>query len=206
MTRVYRSPLRAEQARRTRDTVLTAAGTCFLRDGYTGTTMKAIAAEAGVAPQTVFAQGSKPALLLAVVDRAIVGDGEQDPLAQREPFRAVVEASGKAAVLDALRALFRSRSPAFGPVMRMFRAAAATDAEIADAWARYERLRHDDLRRIVESHTGLLRTGLTVDRATEVLAYLLGSDGGETLLADYGWTPDEQAAWFVDAMDRLLLR
>ena len=126
--RAYRSPLREEQARRTRDAVLTAARTCFLRDGYARTTMKAIAAEAGVAAQTVFSQGAKPALLLAVVDRAIVDpdvDADADrALAEQEPFRAVVEARDRTAALAALGVLFRYRSPAYGPIMRVFRAAA----------------------------------------------------------------------------------
>lgn len=208
--RAYRSPLRAEQARRTRDAVLTAAGTCFLRDGYARTTMKAIAAEAGVGVQTVFSQGSKPALLLAVVDRTIVDGGAEDAtegaLAEQEPFRAAVEAEGKAATLDALRALFRTRSPAYGPIMRVFRAAAATDPELAEAWARYEGLRHTDVRRLVAGLAGHLRPDIGVDRATEILAYLVGMDAGETLLAEYGWTLEEQADWFVDALDRLLLR
>jgi hypothetical protein len=42
--------------------------------------MKDIAAEAGVSVQTVFSQGGKAALLLACVDRAVVGDDEEVPL------------------------------------------------------------------------------------------------------------------------------
>src|SRR4051795_4121319 len=109
--RVYNSPLRAEQAQRTRAAVLDAATRCFLDEGYAATTMKDVAAEAGVSVQTVFGQGSKAALLLACVDRAVVGDDEAVPLARRELFVRFVEASDRAAKLDAAREISRHYVP-----------------------------------------------------------------------------------------------
>src|ERR671928_1326692 len=94
--RGYNSPLRAEQAQRTRAAVLDAAGRCFLDKGYAATTMKDIAAEAGVSVQTVFGQGSKAALLLACVDRAVVGDDEEVPLRQRDLFVRPIVTSDRA--------------------------------------------------------------------------------------------------------------
>ena len=46
--RVYRSPLREEQARQTRAAVLDAAGACFLERGYAATTMRDVATRAQV--------------------------------------------------------------------------------------------------------------------------------------------------------------
>src|SRR3954468_545429 len=94
--RVYHSPLRAEQARRTRAAVLDAAGRCFLRSGYAATTMKDVAAEAGGPAQTVFGQGGKASLLLACVDRAVVGDDDDVPFRQRDLFVRVVETPDRA--------------------------------------------------------------------------------------------------------------
>src|SRR3954447_9572957 len=101
--RVYNSPLRAEQAQRTRATVLDGASRCFLDKGYAATTMKDVAAAAGVSVQTVFGQGSKAALLLACVDRAVVGDDEDVPFARRELFQRVLEEPGRAGKLAAAR-------------------------------------------------------------------------------------------------------
>src|SRR3954471_13373825 len=101
--RVYNSPLRAEQAQRTRTAVLDAAGRCFLRAGYAATTMKDVAAEAGVSVQTVFGQGSKASLLLACVDRAVVGDDEEVPFRQRDLFVRVVDGPDRAGKLAAAR-------------------------------------------------------------------------------------------------------
>ena len=46
--------------------MLDAAGRCFVDKGYAGTTMRDVADAAGVSVQTVFGQGSKASLLLAL--------------------------------------------------------------------------------------------------------------------------------------------
>src|SRR3954469_20299008 len=125
--RAYNSPLRAEQAQRTRAGVLDAATRCFLAKGYAATTMKDVAEAAGVAVQTVFGQGSKAALLLACVDRALVGDDEEVPLRQREHFTRLLEADQKAAKLAVLREMAVDRVPSIGPIVRVFQNAAGTD-------------------------------------------------------------------------------
>src|SRR3954469_4961977 len=147
--RVYNSPLRAEQAQRTRAAVLDAAGRCFLDKGYAATTMRDVAAGSGVSVQTVFGQGSKAALLLACVDRAVVGDDEQAPMAQRALFTRVVEAPDRAAKLAAAREMALGFVPGSIPMLRVFADAAAGDAEIAEAWAEYERRRLQDARLLV---------------------------------------------------------
>src|ERR1700741_3590938 len=84
----YRSRLRAEQAAVTRRLVLDAAPRLFLERGYVGTSIDAIAEEAGVGRSTVFAAaGGKPWLLKTAYDRAIVGDDEQVPFAERPEVR-----------------------------------------------------------------------------------------------------------------------
>src|SRR3954469_2363240 len=115
--RVYNSPLRAKQAQRTRAAVLDAAGRCFLEKGYAATTMKDVATAAGVSVQTVVGQGSKASLLLACVDRAVVGDDEEAPFAQRELFVRVVEAPDRAAKLAAVRELVLRFLPPSVPIL-----------------------------------------------------------------------------------------
>src|SRR3954451_9785708 len=118
--RVYNSPLRAEQAQRTRAAVLDAAGRCFLRKGYAATTMKDVAAESGVSVQTVFGQGSKATLLLACVDRAVVGDDEAVPFAQRELFVRFMTAPDLADKLAALTEITRRHVPQTLPMIWAF--------------------------------------------------------------------------------------
>src|SRR3954451_22325167 len=116
--RVYNSPLRTEQAHRTRAGVLDAAGRCFLEKGYAATTMKDVAAAAEVSVQTVFGQGSKASLLLACVDRAVVGDDEEVPLSRRELFVRLVESPDRADKLAALGEMARKYVPLTVPMIR----------------------------------------------------------------------------------------
>lgn len=204
--RQYRSELRTAQARRTRAAVVEAAARCFARRGYTATTMKEIAVDAGVAVQTVFAQGSKASLLLASVDRAVAGDDEDLAVAERPPFVRLVEATRRAEKLDAWRELARFYAGQVVPVMTVFADAAGGDPEIAAAFADYEARRFADMRVLVASFEPWLRQDLDVERATEILWAVLDHKTGDNLLRVRGWSADDYADLVVDVADRLVLR
>jgi len=96
--RRYHSPKRERQGRQTREQIVEAARLLFARDGYAKTTVGAIAREAGVSGQTVYASvGSKRAIVGALIDRMEVEGGSEelgrvlvsthDP---REQLRAIV--------------------------------------------------------------------------------------------------------------------
>src|SRR5918911_2787030 len=89
--RPYHSPQRQRQAQTTRRQIVDAAGRLFSRHGYFGTTMEAIAREAGVADPTVYAAfGSKRAILSALIDAAIFGpDPPGTPVSQRSWYPAL---------------------------------------------------------------------------------------------------------------------
>ena len=197
---MYRSELRAQQAQRTRVAVLDAACRCFVERGYAATTMKDIAAAAGVSVQTVFGQGSKAALMLACVDRAVVGDDESAPLIQRDPVVRMMTAPTKAEKLRSMRELALLSVPAIGPIHRAFTAAAAADPEIGTAWTEYERRRYQDFRAMMETFRPWLREGL------DVIHSVLSEATADALIDRRGWTLEEYADWLVDAFDRLLLR
>src|SRR5207344_2971640 len=84
-TRSYDSSGRLERARRSRADILDSARVLFLELGYAGTTMSAVADRANVSIETIYKSvGSKPALLKATLDVAIVGDDESAPMLRRE--------------------------------------------------------------------------------------------------------------------------
>src|ERR1700759_1132228 len=73
--RRYQSPGRAEQPRRTRARICAAATAQFLAAGYAGTTIRAVAAAAGVSVPTVEAAfGTKARLLQAAIQVGTPGD------------------------------------------------------------------------------------------------------------------------------------
>ena len=202
-SRPYRSSLREEQARRTRAAVLDAAGRCFVDAGWAATTMRDIARAAGVSVETVYAQGSKAALLLAVVDRTLTGDDEPVPVRDRPGARALLEETDAARRFARLGQLVTAWLGPALPVLQAFRNAATNDPAVAAAYAEYEQRRLADVTGLLEGLT--LRPGLTTASAADVLWTLLGTNVPTLLVDGRGWTVEAYAAWLVDALERLLL-
>jgi AcrR family transcriptional regulator len=186
---------RAEKAQQTRRRMLDAARDLFLTKGYGATTLQDVAAQAGVAVQTLyFTFGNKRALLKEVVDVAIAGDLDPVPTLERPWFRAVLDAptadelvrrhvTGSRAVLDRVAL-----------ITAMLASAAATDPAVRDLWPG-----DVDPRLVVHRSAAeaLLtkpwtRAGLTPDRATDALYGLLSPELYLLLVRQRGWTP---AAW-----------
>lgn len=199
---------RKERAARTRRAIISAATEEFRAGGYHGTTMAGIAKRAGVAVQTVyFVFHTKPALLTAAIDSAVMG--EEEPLPPEltawwqegttstdgrrslELFVAnVAEILGRAAVLD-----------------RVALAASTTDPEVVDVIAHHESLRTEGYRSYVDTFAtrGLLKGGLDPAEATDVLLTLVGSEVFLDFTAGRGWSVERYVAWTADVLCLLLL-
>jgi AcrR family transcriptional regulator len=204
-SRTYRSALREEQARRTRAVVLDAAAECFVEQGYATTTMKDVAARAGVSVETVYAQGGKKTLLLAVVDRTLTGDDEPVPLIERPELQEVVAAPSPRETLRGLADLIAAGLGPTLPVMCAFERAAGADAEIAAVHAEYDRRRRADMARFAAALAPGLRPGVTEDEAADVLATIVSAVTADLLATTYGWGVERYARWVADAAERLLL-
>src|SRR6266568_1179650 len=87
--RPYRSSLREETAELTRARIRESAARLFVEQGFVATTVKQVAAAAGVAERTVYAAfPSKADLFNEVLGVATVGDDRPVPVAERAEFRA----------------------------------------------------------------------------------------------------------------------
>lgn len=203
--RKYRSPLRQEQALRTRAAVLDAAERLFVARGFGATTMKDIAAEAAVSVESVYAQGGKSALLLACVDRAIVGDDAGPPLLERADMRSMLSSPDEREKLAILHAVVLERAAASAPIFEAFRGAAAADPALAAEWKTYDQRRYADCTRMVEGFADHLRPGLTVESATDIFYALVSPAIVQMLTQERGWRADRFADWLVDSIRRLLL-
>ena len=79
--RPYDSRRRREQAAQTRQDIEAAAAKLFRERGYAGTSMPAIASEAGIVVETIYrAFGSKAGLFKAVLESALAGGSERAEL------------------------------------------------------------------------------------------------------------------------------
>src|SRR3974390_2055317 len=98
--RKYQSRIRADAAAATRAQIRGAASRLFVDRGYSASTMREIAEEAGVSERTVYAVfPTKVALLSEAIGVAIVGDDRPAPVAERAEFRAALsERDGKKAL------------------------------------------------------------------------------------------------------------
>src|SRR5258707_727390 len=82
--RSYEAPNRRAAAEQTRRHILEAARRLFLERGYVATSMAAIAAEAGVSHETVYATfGPKPVLFRYLIEIALSGTDAPVPALER---------------------------------------------------------------------------------------------------------------------------
>src|SRR6185503_1546120 len=92
--------------------------------------MRDVARVAGVAVETVYSNfGSKPELLLAALDVAVVGDTQPIPLGERPEFAGLARGSMAARARAAAR-LVRQIHERTSGLGKAFREAAASDAEL----------------------------------------------------------------------------
>jgi AcrR family transcriptional regulator len=207
--RTYSSALRDEQAGLTRRRVLDAALRRFLADGYLGTTIEAVAREAGVSTQTVYnAVGGKPALLRAVYDVTLAGDDAPVPIAERPAFQAMLAETDGRRCLARYAALGRELWERAGLlVATLLSQAAAGDPELRAFADTIEGQRATGTA-MVASHVADrfgLRPGLTVQEAGDVLWALTAPEVTERLVVRRGWSADRAEAWLADAMADALL-
>jgi len=204
--RPYDSSRRLEGARRNRDRILDASERRFLRDGYGLTTIAAIAADAGVSPDTIYKTfGGKPGIVRAIRNRALEGEGpvpaeqRSDALHERETDpRKIIEAWG---VLTA------EVMPRVAPILLLIRAAAATDPEVLELLAEMDK---DRLRRMTLNArrlhaAGHLRAGITVAQAADVLWTYSAPELYELLVIRRRWPAKRYGRFVADAMIDALL-
>jgi AcrR family transcriptional regulator len=208
MDYVKRLP-RKERAAHTRRKIIAAATEEFRSSGYHGTTMSAIAARAGVAVQTVyFVFHTKPALLTAAIDTAVMGEDNPVP-PDLTPWwqEGITTLDGRRAIELFISNVsdINARAAALD---RVALAASTTDPDVVDLINHHESLRTQGFRSYIDALAarGLLRDGLDPAEATDVLLTLAGPDVFLNLTEERGWTVQRYVAWTTDALSFLLLR
>lgn len=205
--RPYRSERRRDQAAATRRAILEAARARFLDLGYVGTTIAAIAAAAGVSPETVYATfGTKRAILAAVVDVSIAGDVEAVPLLERDWVRRLVaepDLDTRITLLAHHGSLILARR---APMDRVVREAAGTDPEVRELHLRGRRERRSGQRRLVEIVAGDAgeAPGFDLDQAADIVFATGSPEVYELLVEDCGWSHEQFADWYGAALRRLV--
>lgn len=193
---------KAEQARATRQRIVESATELFLRDGFVTTTMAAIAAEAGVAVQTLYLSfGNKTAILSAAFDIAIAGDDEPVPVLERDWVRSVLADTNGA---TALTEFVKNATEVVGratPLYGVIRAAAA-DPEVGTLLANNKRERHEGFAMFAASLSTKdgFSPQLTAADATGILYAVQSEETHALLVQEHDWTHQEWASWVLETV------
>lgn len=210
--------LRAERALATRRRMIAAAYRLFCRDGYTGTTMNAIADEAGVAVQTLYYTfHTKAALLADALGGAILGfDRWREPPADPQmrellPWHDWWHEFEAAPTSAAALGVFVSNGAAIlervGPLMPALHGAGG-DPEAAAVARDAEDRRVETYRAIVDVVAAKepgLRPGLTPARATDIVLALFSAETYDALANGRGWSRRRCTTLFGDLLGHELL-
>ena len=204
------SAARAEQVRETRRKVVAAARDLFLRRGYTGATVEAIAHRAAVSPQTVYnVIGGKAAVLKAVYDVTLAGDDEPVPMGERPLARAILAADDGRECLALYARMGREMFERAGSLVAVvFVQGAGRDPDVRAFVEKIEGERAIGTAGIaahVAARVGL-REGLTAREAGDVLWTLTAPEIVDRLTRRRGWSLDRYETWLAAAMADALLR
>ncbi len=206
--RTYRSPARAESARRTRRRIVGAARELFETRGYAGTTIDAVAESAGVSRRTVFLSvGSKAELLKTAWDWSVVGDDEPIPMAERPHVLAMQEVTDPDLLVRLWVEQVLGVAERLAPLEVVLNRAVDADAEAAALRARIDAERRGGALMFVThlASAGGLRDGLTVDEAADMCWILMSPLLQARLRSDRGWSRDAVADWLVRMASASLL-
>jgi AcrR family transcriptional regulator len=209
--RKYDSQLRRAQAARTRTRIVEAAHRLFVERGFAGATIPAIATEAGVAVETVYRSANGKAGLLGDAVRAAVAGGAERadvPVIERPAIRRIIDEPDPVRQLQLYAATQPGIWSRVGPLLRVLDAASTSDTSLIELREQIAAERRHGLRaglgKMLEQR-GVLRPGLTAERAGDIVYTVCGQANYEALVTQCGWTEREYRDWLVETLVAALL-
>ena len=197
--RTYTSPLRAASSAATRERILEAAQHCFEHQGYAGTTMRAIAEQAGASVESVNLAGTKRDLLMATLNRA-TAQGETDArlLDLPEPKALFTDPDARVA-LSNLMAWVAASNQRIARLWRSFDQAADTDPGIRSDYADFlARMRAESSRAVRQlGQRGVLRADVAQAELADLLWLTVLPDQHHRLCGQAGWSQARYQQWLI---------
>jgi AcrR family transcriptional regulator len=199
-----RQQIAAEETQRV---IVEAAARLFVEHGYHGTSIGKIAAEAGVAVQTIYnSVGVKRDILSRVLDFAAAGERAPVPVPQFMADQAEREADPRQIVVQLVE-FWKGAVPRTAPVFRVIREAAAVDADAAalERARAAQRLRNYTTAARLLAERGALHRALTIDQAAATIFAIGHPDTYRTLVLEGDWDDDRWASWVQVTLEAALL-
>jgi AcrR family transcriptional regulator len=204
--RRYDTSRRRQAAAQTRQAILDAALRLFASQGYAATPMAAIAEQAGVALDTVYASvGRKPRVARLLIEAAISGTGQAVPAGERDYVQAIEAAPDAGAKIAIYAAAMRAIAGRLAPVLGIVQQAGAAEPELAALWREIAERRAASMRRFADSLAAVATLRVSVDEAADIVWATNAPELYQLLTSQRGWTPDRYERFLTDTWRRLLL-
>lgn len=206
--RPYNSKRRRMQADQTRLLIVESARKLFSERGYTGATIDAIAQEAGVATETVYAAfGNKREILSKLIDVSIVGDDRPIPLMQREGPLTVLHEKNPYRQIEIFAHDIHEIMNRMAPIFEIMRIASKLEPEIADMLQQILKSRYHGMEKFIQylSANITLQEDLTPAEAVETVWAITSAELFNLLTVDRGWSVEKYEQWLAITLKKLLL-
>jgi AcrR family transcriptional regulator len=203
--RPYRSRVRQEQAERTRRQILDAAAKLFVERGYDQASVAAIATEAGVSPETVYARFRNKRTLIGELMQRTVRGSDPRPIPEQDGPRALAAETDQRVQLRLFAGDLVSRMERAAPLAAVVASAARSDPELAELYARLQRNRLENMATLVDALAANGPLRVPRDQALDTVWALTSPELHQLLLGTRGWTGDHYHDWLVDSLVATLL-
>lgn len=199
-----RRQVAAEQTQRA---IVEAAARLFAQNGYQPTSIARVAADAGVAVQTVYNSiGGKREVLSRVLDFAAAGDRAPEPVPDFMRRMAENETDPHR-IIDQLVDFWQDALARTAPVFRILREAAVVDPEAAALERERAARRMSNYGHAADilAARGALRGELTADAAAATIFAIGHPETYRTLVIEGSWDVQRWATWARASLHNALL-
>jgi AcrR family transcriptional regulator len=203
--RRYDASSRRQSAARNRAAILAACRELLFRDGYHHMTVRSVAEQAGVSPETIYKTfGGKPGLMKALWDITLAGDDRPIAIADRPQMREVRSAREPAEKLRLWVRFVRGANQRLAPLYGLLGQAGP---EVTQMLATTQQERLTGVRAFVThlADSGLLGAGRDPATAADACWALTGPGLFLDLTTDRGWPPELYEDWLTRMLTANLL-
>ncbi len=207
--REYDSIRRQAQADETRRYILEAARKLFIERGYAGATAEAIAAEAGVAAQTIYAifKNKKKMLVSLMNVSSSTGVEDHTPILERASVQAVSQERDQRRQLQMFAQVVANNLDQVAEVSEMMADAAKAEPDFDRILQKLNKQRLEHMTYAVQqiAANGNFRENIDDAYATDTVWTLTSPEVFLLLTRDRGWSKEKYAEWLADMLTRALL-
>jgi AcrR family transcriptional regulator len=207
--RTYDSSRRQAQANETRHHILEAARKLFIERGYAGATAEAIAAEAGVSAQTIYAifKNKKRILVSLMNISPTTGVEDHTPMAERANVQAVAQERDQRRQLQMFAEVVASNLDQVAAVFEVMTEAAKIEPDFERIIQKLNKQRLEHMTSAVQdiAANGAFRDDMDEEYARDTVWMLTSGEVFLLLTQDRGWSKEKYAEWLADMLIRALL-